>query len=705
MKHIRPITDLRRSNEISRQAHITGEPIFITKNGYGDLVILSHELYCSLFSSKHNIDIPSSYIYKESLETHKQSQVFGLIKVASASIDTLVSDIDHNAREIIKKVKEATVNECSLLVLPELCLSGYTCQDLFLQETLLIACEQAVSDILLKTSDNNIVFTFGAPIVVNNKIYNTAITAYKGKILGIVPKINIPNYHEFYEGRHFTKSDKNVQMITYANQVTPFGSRILFQNTWYQPMTFAIEICEDLWVPNPPSTEHALAGANIICNLSASNEIVGKKEYRQMLVKATSARLVSAYIYSSAGNGESTTDLVFSSHNMIAENGTLLAEAETFKNQTITSVIDLEKISNERKIMNTYPSINNQGYYIAYFNMPLSIPSSINYDKTPFIPTINIEQRIQEIFTIQVMGLYKRLMHTNTKTIVIGLSGGLDSTLALLVGVETFKKLNYPLSSIQCLTLPCFGTSSRTKNNAFLLAKQLGVYIKEINIEASVRQHFSDIEQDENNHDVTYENAQARERTQVLMDYANKNNDLVIGTGDLSELALGWATYNGDHMSNYGVNASIPKTLVRYLVKYYALEHLEVKDTLLDIIDTPVSPELLPTENGQIAQKTENLIGPYELHDFFLYHLLRNHFSIKKIYYLACCTFQDEYDKDTIKKWLTLFIKRFFTQQFKRSCLPDGVKVGSVSLSPRGDLRMPSDASYKTFLKELDELE
>lgn len=705
MKYIRPITDLRRSNEISRQAHVTGEPIFITKNGYGDLVILSHELYCSLVSSKNNNDIPANYFNKESLVNHEQSQVFGLVKVASATIDILVSDVEHNAQEIIKKVHEAAIDNCSLLVLSELCLSGYTCQDLFLQETLLTACEQSVSDILIKTSDDNTVFTFGAPMCVNNKIYNTAITAYKGKILGIVPKMNIPNYHEFYEGRHFSKGDKNVQMITYANQVVPFGSCILFQNTCYQPMTFAIEICEDLWVPNTPSTEHALAGAHIICNLSASNEIVGKKEYRQMLVKATSARLISAYIYSSSGNGESTTDLVFSSHNMIAENGTLLNESETFKNQTITSIIDLEKISNERKAMNTYPKAYNQGYYMAYFTMPLTLPIATNYVKTPFIPNTNVEQRVHEIFSIQVMGLYKRLIHTNTKTVVIGLSGGLDSTLALLVAVETFKKLNYPLSSIHCLTLPCFGTSSRTKNNAFLLAEKLGVSIKEINIEAAVRQHFCDIEQDENKHDVTYENAQARERTQVLMDYANKNNGLVIGTGDLSELALGWATYNGDHMSNYGVNASIPKTLVRYLVKYYALEHLEVKDTLLDIVDTPVSPELLPTENGQIAQKTENLIGPYELHDFFLFHLLRNHFSIKKIYYLTCCAFQDDYDKETIKKWLTLFIKRFFTQQFKRSCLPDGVKVGSVSLSPRGDLRMPSDASYKTFLKELEELE
>ncbi len=705
MKNIRPITDLRKSNEISEQAHSTQEPIYITKNGYGDLVVLAHELFEEMMGNGQGIasSLSQSNSYQDALD---QSAPMGFIKVACATIDVLVSDVNHNAQDIIQKVRDCEEQGCSLLVLPELCLSGYTCQDLFLQDTLLTACEREVDNILKRTADCNIVFVFGVPIRVHSKLYNSAIVAFKGKILGIVPKVNLPNYHEFYELRHFEKAPRHVEMISYAHQYAPFGSKILFRNRHYVPMTFAIEICEDLWVPNPPSTEHALAGANIICNLSASNEIVGKKDYREMLVKATSARLICAYLYSSAGNGESTTDLVFSGENIIAENGTILEKAELFTNETIMTEIDLEKIINERQAMTSYPQGDKTDYCLVDFSLPLEAPAISRFSKTPFIPAHDIDTRTKEIFELQVMGLLKRITHTNVHALVLGLSGGLDSTLALLVAVETMKRMQRPLKEVHCLTMPCFGTSDRTKNNAYILAESFGGTLLEINIEKAVRQHFKDIGHDESVHDVTYENSQARERTQILMDYANKVSGLVIGTGDLSELALGWATYNGDHMSNYGVNASIPKTLVRHLVRQYAMSHLEVKDVLLDVIDTPVSPELLPTTNDKISQKTEDIIGPYELHDFFLFHLLRNHYSVKKIYYIACQTFNDgTYDKATIKKWFRVFLKRFFAQQFKRSCLPDGVKVGSVSLSPRGDLRMPSDASSASFLKELDEIE
>mgnify|MGYP002515896979 FL=1 len=703
MKNIRPITDLRKTNEISDQAHLDHKPIFITKNGYSDLVVMSQEYYDSITDNQVN----NNFKEESFTQASEQSENMGFIKVACATIDTVVADVSKNSEAIIGKAKECAEKGVKLLTFSELTLTGYTCQDLFLQNTLLNSVVEGVKNILIATKDIDMVIIFGAPVLVENKCYNAAIVALKGKILGIVPKTALPNYNEFYELRHFAPAPSKNYMINYADQYVPFGNKLLFRNSNYTKWVMGVEICEDLWIPNTPSTNHAIAGATIICNLSASNEIVGKKEYREMLVSSTSARLVCAYLYCSSGNGESTTDLVFSGANIISENGSIIKKSELFTNETIITEIDLEKLVNERQKMTSYPKENKEGYKLISFDLPLNTPTiTRKFSPTPFIPSDEQEryQRAMWILKLQVMGLVKRVEHTHAKTLVIGLSGGLDSTLALLVTVEAMKECKRDLKDIHAITMPCFGTSKRTKNNAYNLANGLGVTLLEIDITAATKQHLKDIGQDENDHSVTFENAQARERTQVLMDYANKTGGLVVGTGDLSELALGWATYNGDHMSNYGVNCSIPKTLVKHIVYHYAKHHKKVEATLLDILDTPVSPELLPLKEGEIAQKTEEIIGPYELHDFFLYHLLRNHYSVKKIYFLAKLAFNGYYDEETIKKWLNNFIRRFFLQQFKRSCLPDGVKVGSVSLSPRGDLRMPSDASSNAWLKELGEL-
>lgn len=703
MTRIKPITDLRKTNEISDLAHQINEPIFITKNGYGDLVVMSNEVYDNLIKATKEISLKeASYPFEE-----KQDEHFGFVKVACASIDTSVASPKQNAKMIINKVKECAEKGVKLLVFPELSLSSYTCGDLFLQRTLLDACEEGLKRIIKETKNLNMVFIVGAPVVVEQKLYNAAIVILKGKILGIVPKTAIPNYNEFYELRHFEEAPKENMEISYLGHKTIFGNKLIFRCLNSINFTFGVEICEDLWIPNSPSINHSLMGATIICNLSASNETAGKDEYRTLMVKAQSGKLACAYLYSSAGNGESTTDIVFSSANMISENGTLLKKAELFKNETIISDIDVEKLASDRQRITSFKREYLNGYNVIGFYLPLEVPSlDRKYSSLPFIPKDENERtkRMGMILKIQVMGLVKRLNHIHCDKIVIGLSGGLDSTLALLVCYEAFKELGYDYQNIKCLTMPCFGTSARTKKNAYNLANALGVSIQEIDITEAVKIHLKDIGHDETTHDVAYENAQARERTQILMDYANKINGLVIGTGDLSELALGFATYNGDHMSNYGVNGSIPKTLVRYLVYHYALSHVDIKDTLLDIIDTPVSPELLPPKEGVIAQKTEDIIGPYELHDFFIYHLLRNKFSIKKLFFIACNSFEGIYDKDTIKKWLKVFIRRFFTQQFKRSCLPDGVKVGFVSLSPRGDFRMPSDASYEAWMDEIESL-
>ena len=652
---------------------------------------------------------------------------YGFFRVAAASPELAVADIDFNTEHIITEISRAALKNVRLIIFPELSITGYTCSDLFFQTSLQEKSIAALEKIARETSSMNIISAVGLPIKKDGALYNTAAILHKGKILAVIPKSFIPNYAEFYERRHFSPAQNIIEkkssiFVSKKNPDVPFGTDILFTNELNPDFTIAFEICEDLWVPEPPSVRHSLTGANIIANLSASNEIVGKAEYRRLLVKSQSARCVSAYIYANAGHDESTQDLIFSGHSLIAENGSLLSESRLFSNEMIIADVDVEKLIQERNKMSTFAqnahsqndSASGNNYRKIYFKSEIT-----DYDKEteffrtvafqPFVPSSKERraERCLEVISLQAEGLAKRLRHINAKTAVLGLSGGLDSTLALLVTVHAFDLCKIDRHGIIAITMPCFGTTDRTYNNAIKLAESTGITIREIPIADSVRQHFKDIGQDENIHDITYENSQARERTQILMDVANKNNGIVIGTGDLSELALGWATYNGDHMSMYGVNASIPKTLVRHLVEWEAdsAENQSLRDVLKDILDTPVSPELLPPEDGKISQKTEEIVGPYELHDFFLYYLLRFGFSPSKIYFMAGKAFDNgKYTKPFIKKWLKIFYRRFFTQQFKRSCLPDGAKVGTVNLSPRGDWRMPSDASYNLWIKEIEEI-
>ncbi len=637
---------------------------------------------------------------------------YGFIKTAAATPLIRAADCDYNAQQIIAQIKQAQSNCTSLIVFPELCVTGYTCSDLFLQKTLIISAENAVKKIINETAELDIVSVVGVPIAVNQALYNCAVVIYKGNILGISPKVNIPNYSEFYEVRHFASgADVSRRHIVYAGvQEVLFDKSIVYICKNMANFTFAVEVCEDLWVPVSPSNTLALAGANIICNLSCSDDVIGKAQYRRNLVKMQSGKLVCAYIFADSGFGESTTDMVFSGQNIISENALLLAESKRFTTGIIYADIDVQKLSGERRRLNTYPSVNDENCCRVYFDMiQKHTPLSRAFAQTPFVPSdkTDLANRCEEIITMQATGLATRLLHTGIKNAVLGLSGGLDSTLALIVCVHAFDMLKIDRKNIHTATMPCFGTTKRTKSNAQLLAEAYGVSFEEINITKAVRQHFSDIKHEESTTDITYENSQARERTQVLMDLSNKYNGLVIGTGDLSELALGWATYNGDHMSMYAVNVSIPKTLVRYLTAYEAEKSVgSLKNVLLDVLDTPVSPELLPPdENGEIAQKTEDVVGPYELHDFFLYYMVRFGFAPSKIYYLAKLAFKGKYENAVIKKWLVIFIKRFFSQQFKRSCLPDGPKVGSVTLSPRGDWRMPSDASAKVWLADIENQE
>lgn len=636
----------------------------------------------------------------------------GFIKVAAASPELKVADCDYNSKQIVDMIKQASEKKVKLVVFPELCISGYTCGDLFLQDTLLESCDFALASILEQTKALDILFVVGMPYVHLNKLYNVALFCKSGEVLMMVPKTNIPNYQEFYEGRHFAKGDAHISasVNVAGKEDVMFGTDNLLVCLNMKGLVIAGEICEDLWVPNAPSTRHALAGATIICNPSASDEIATKPAYRKNLVTMQSAKLVAGYIYADAGNDESTQDLVYSGHNMIVENGSVLAESKLYGHDLIISEIDIKKLNHERRKMNTFENIESEmGYGVCSFVFD-EVEETIltrTFSRNPFVPADKEtkKQRCEEILTLQAMGLRKRIAHTNCKTCVIGLSGGLDSTLALLVTVKAYDLLGKDHKDILAVTMPGFGTTDRTYQNALELAKALGTTIKEISIVDSVRQHFKDIEQDESIHDVTYENCQARERTQILMDLANKTNGMVIGTGDMSEMALGWATYNGDHMSMYAVNVSIPKTLVRYLVGFYADESDErTARVLRDVLDTPVSPELLPPENGEISQKTEDIVGPYELHDFFLYYMMRFGFTPAKIYRLAKNTFQGVYEDAVILKWMKIFYKRFFSQQFKRSCVPDGPKVGTVSLSPRGDLRMPSDASVAIWMKEIETL-
>lgn len=634
---------------------------------------------------------------------------YGFVKTAAATPKIRVADCEFNANQIIEQIKEAYKNGASLIVFPELCITGYTCSDLFLQSTLLRAAENAVEKIIRETENLDIISIVGVPIAHRQSLFNCAVVIFKGDILGVVPKINIPNYSEFYEARHFTSgAEADEFFFEYAGcSEVDFSTNIIFKSAKLSDFSFAVEICEDLWVADSPSAYLAAAGANIICNLSSSDDVIGKAQYRRDLVKMQSGKLICGYIYSDSGFGESTTDMVFSGQNIISENATILAESKRFTTGITYADIDVEKLSSERRRTNTYKCSTDDKIYFSTFDMDIKHTKlSRTFACTPFVPSdkTDLANRCEEILTMQATGLATRLAHTGIKNVVLGLSGGLDSTLALVVCVHAFDMLSLDRKNIHTVTMPCFGTTKRTKSNAQLLAEAYGVSFEDINITSAVRQHFADINHNEAITDITYENSQARERTQILMDLSNKYSGLVIGTGDLSELALGWATYNGDHMSMYAVNVSIPKTLVRYLTAYEAEKSNGVlKDVLLDVLDTPVSPELLPPDNnGEIAQKTEDVVGPYELHDFFLYYLVRFGFSPSKIYYLAKLSFADKYDNATIKKWLTVFVKRFFTQQFKRSCLPDGPKVGSVTLSPRGDWRMPSDASVNLWLKDLE---
>lgn len=631
--------------------------------------------------------------------------ILSYCKVAAVTPEIKVGDVEKNTKAIIDAIEEYSIKRVKVLVFPELCLSGYTASDLFYMDTLLKSCEKSLVKIADNTVNCDTLVFVGSPLKRNGKLYNCAVAICKGKILGVVPKKFIPSYNEFYEKRQFSVPDEENSTIFIQSKEYPFGNKLIFRNKYYPAMKVAAEICEDLWTVKSPSCDYAVAGANVIVNLSASDEIIGKAEYRRKLVSMQSAKCVAAYVYSDAGTGESSTDMVFSGHNLIAENGKLLSESEIFGDGVALADVDLSFLEYERSKLFNYSFGNTDEYKFIEFTASLNFDrTDRKYEKTPFVPVDDneLKNRINLILNIQSEGLARRVKHTNCKTLVIGLSGGLDSTLALLVACRAMDKLSRKRKDIIAISMPCFGTTDRTKNNAKTLAEQLGATYKEINITESVKSHFKDIGQNEKNTDVTYENSQARERTQVLMDIANKSGGLVVGTGDLSELALGWATYNGDHMSMYGVNASVPKTLVRYIVKHLAEESkVKTKKVLLDILDTPVSPELIPAENGEIKQKTEDIVGPYVLHDFFLYHFVRSGFAPSKIFKIAEATFEGEYDSKTIYKWLETFIKRFFAQQFKRSCLPDGVKVGSVALSPRGDWRMPSDASAEIWLKDL----
>ncbi len=632
----------------------------------------------------------------------------GFVKTAAVTPKIRVADTTYNGQVIRELMHKAVDEGAKLVVFPELCLTGYTCQDLFLQETLLAGAREELMKLAAESEDLDAIFFVGIPYEVNGKLYNMAAVFSRGQVLGMVPKSYIPNYNEFYEARHFASGKELCARVVLPDgSEVEAGPNLLFTCRELPKLCIGVEICEDLWTPNPPSIGHAMSGADVIVNLSASNEITGKDTYRKNLVCGQSARLVGAYIYASAGEGESTQDLVFSGHNLIAENGRLIAESGRFGYGITCGEIDVERLVEERRRMSTF--LTDEDHEVVEFSLKVEETAlTRQVDSTPFVPgnRADRDKRCDEILMIQAMGLKKRLEHTNSRCVVLGISGGLDSTLALLVVVKAFDLLGWERSRITAVTMPGFGTTDRTYDNAVKLIGQLGAEFVEVDIKHAVDVHFADIGQDPALRDVTYENGQARERTQILMDIANKKGGLVVGTGDLSELALGWATYNGDHMSMYAVNASVPKTLVRHLVRYFAETCGDdiLSQTLSDVLDTPVSPELLPPEEGKISQKTEDLVGPYELHDFFLYYMLRFGFTPAKIFRLAKCAFGESYEDEVILQWLKTFCRRFFAQQFKRSCLPDGPKVGSVAVSPRGDLRMPSDACASLWMEELDKL-
>ena len=635
----------------------------------------------------------------------------GFIRVAAATPLIRVADVRFNRDQILSLIHEAARQQASVVVFPELCLTGYTCSDLFLSRSLQDAATAALLDLVRETADLDTVCIVGLPLVRGQDLYNAAAVIQRGQLLGLVPKTHVPNYAEFYELRHFTPGNmakESGATCRINGQDVPFGTDLLFCCREMPEFILSVEICEDLWVPRSPSISAATAGATVICNLSASDETLTKAAYRRLLVESHSARLICAYLYADAGEGESTTDLVFSGHNLIYENGRKLAESALFSHGLVAAEIDVQLLQAERRRQNTYAGSDDAGVIrfrqIDFSVQPIRLKLTRPVAPLPFVPSDrhDLAERCREILSLQVQGLKKRLQHTGIKKVVIGLSGGLDSTLAFLVAAFAFDALGLDRHGIIAVTMPGFGTTDRTYRNALELAASQQATVREIPIRQAVLQHFADIGHDPAVQDVTYENAQARERTQILMDLANQCGGLVVGTGDLSELALGWATYNGDHMSMYAVNSSVPKTLVRHLVRHAADDRQpELKKLLLDIVATPVSPELLPPANGEIAQKTEHIVGPYELHDFFLYYFVRYGFSPLKILRLANIAFAGQYDEVAIKRWLTVFIQRFFSQQFKRSCMPDGPKIGSVTLSPRGDWRMPSDAAVVVWLNAL----
>ena len=706
MTKIIPIKDLRDTKKIETLVQNANEPIMITKNGYSNMVIMSDRVYETIKDNSLAIDRNTVSCFNDNFvnSLHNPAKHYGFVKVATATFEGSVADVQYNFNQIVNLLNEAEQKDVDVLVFPELCLTGYTCSDLFYQVSLLTKVNDALIALLDVSKKHRSFFVVGAPICKDNRLYNVAVVYHGGEILGVVAKTHLPMYREFYEGRQFSPSPDATEKIFIGEKAYPFGNKLLFVNRYYPDLKIGIEICEDLWVSNPPSTNLALNGATLLLNLSASNEVVGKADYRRLLVSSTSARLNASYVYCSSAYGESTTDLVYGGHSLVASNGHIIGEKAPFDIGLLAIEVDIECLINERRQNTNYQSPIEKCLQIP-FDLPLKTPDLRGkIAKNPFVLS-NFDEgivRYREIIKMQSYGLLKRFKTVKAKKLIIGLSGGLDSTLAFLIALETLHLLNLPSTDLLAISLPSFGTSKRTYANSEKLAKKMNVDYREINISKTIESHFKDIDHDLNNHNACYENAQARERTQVLLDIANDENALMVGTGDLSELCLGWCTYNGDHMSNYGVNASLPKTAIREIVRLYAFDHLDVKDVLLDIVNTPISPELLPPKEGEIAQKTEDSVGPYELHDFFIYYFLKEHYSMKKILYLANVAFKDKYDEETIKKWLKVFIKRFFTSQFKRSCAVDGVKISEISLSPRTDLKMSSDTSFETFLQSIE---
>ena len=707
-KNIIPITDLRKTNEISRLVK-DDSPVFITKNGYSDMVIMSDDYYEKFFSPSETEKENLPSVAHLRMKSSEQDRCHGLIHIGLCSLPVAVGNVDRNVEAMKEKIEEAIDDQLAILAFPELSICGYTSGDLLVQSALHDAIKVGIADLMKFTEGKEILIFIGAPIVFEDALYNCAIAIQNGFILGIVPKRYIPNYKEYYEGRYFEDYKRENSSIRYMGQDIPFGNKIVFQNNRYLNEIVSVEICEDAWAPHSPSLDHAMAGATVIFNLSASNETLGKQKTRRILVQEASRKLDCIYCYCSSSCDESTTDLLFSGASLIAESGDLIAETPLYFPAFLKATVDISRVKNKRRYLTTYVADQREGFLYVHYSARRTVPNRLLERKLSTDPFVYTDYDLKpadfdQILEMQALGLVRRMKAIRCKNVVLGLSGGLDSTLALLVAHRAYEIMNEDKKGIVCITLPCFGTSKRTYENALKLAEKLGNALLEIDISSAVRQHLKDIDHLDHNYDITYENAQARERTKILMDYANKINGIVLGTGDLSEIALGWSTYNGDHMSMYAVNASIPKTLIRAMLTHFSeTRYKELSDLLNDIRDTPISPELIPGKSDRIEQKTEDIIGPYQLHDFFLYHYMNENFSFRKIFYLAQHVYRDIYAKEEIRAWLKVFIRRFYTSQFKRSCMPDGIKVTSVSLSPRGDLRLPSDVSYQQFIDDLDQ--